>query len=260
MRPTTTAARLATAVVAAVTLAGCSTSASTTDSTPATSGEQTTVPSVPVTATGTDTTTTGATGATGAKSEFVAEVWADNWFSLYVNGKLVGQDSVPITTERSFNSETISFTATYPLTIAMVTKDFKQDDSGLEYIGTDRQQMGDGGFIAQITDRASGRVIARTGTDWKGLVIHRAPLDDSCEKSASPATDCASKIVAEPSGWTSAGFDDATWAPATTYSGEEVGVKEGYNDISWDPSARLIWTSSLTKDNTILWRHTVNSP
>jgi|DEB19_MinimDraft_3_1074340.scaffolds.fasta_scaffold00224_7 hypothetical protein len=259
MRPATTAARLTTAAVAALMLAGCSTSVSTTDSTPATSGEQTTVPSVPVTATDTGTDTT-ATGATGAKSEFVAEVWADNWFSLYVNGKLVGQDSVPITTERSFNSETISFTATYPLTIAMVTKDFKQDDSGLEYIGTDRQQMGDGGFIAQITDRASGRVIARTGTDWKGLVIHRAPLDDSCEKSASPATDCASKIVAEPSGWTSAGFDDATWAPATTYSGEEVGVKEGYNDISWDPSARLIWTSSLTKDNTILWRHTVTSP
>lgn len=253
MRPTTTATRLVTLVVAALTLAGCSTSASTTDSTPVTSGEQTTVPSVPV-------TDTDATDATGATSEFVAEVWVDNWFSLYVNGKLVGQDSVPITTERSFNSETISFTATYPLTIAMVTSDFKQDDSGLEYIGTDRQQMGDGGVIAQITDRASGRVIARTGTDWKGLVIHRAPLDDSCEKSASPATDCASKIVAEPPGWTSAGFDDATWAPATTYSEVEVGVKEGYDDVSWDTSARLIWTSSLTKDNTILWRHTVTSP
>ncbi len=35
---------------------------------------------------------------------FQAEVWADNWFSLYKNGEKVGEDSVPITTEKSFNS------------------------------------------------------------------------------------------------------------------------------------------------------------
>ena len=33
---------------------------------------------------------------------FQAEIWADNWFALYVNGKKVGEDSVPITTEKSF--------------------------------------------------------------------------------------------------------------------------------------------------------------
>ena len=27
---------------------------------------------------------------------FQAEVWADNWFALYVNGKKVGEDSIPI--------------------------------------------------------------------------------------------------------------------------------------------------------------------
>ena len=70
---------------------------------------------------------------------FKAEVWADNWFSLYINGKLVGEDSVPITTVRSFNAETISFTATYPLTIAMISKDYEEATNGLEYIGTDRQ-------------------------------------------------------------------------------------------------------------------------
>ena len=76
--------------------------------------------------------------AARTKSTFLAEVWADNWFALYVNGKKVGQDSVPITTERSFNAERITFTATYPLTIAIMGKDFKENDSGLEYIGTDR--------------------------------------------------------------------------------------------------------------------------
>jgi hypothetical protein len=249
MRHITWALSRTTAVVAAATLAGCSASGGGLATTTSREVSETTVPSVPVTE----------ADASGATSTFVAEVWADNWFSLYVNGTLVGQDSVPVTTERSFNSETIEFTATYPLTIAMVTKDFKQDDSGLEYIGTDRQQMGDGGFIVQITDSTSARVVARTSTAWKGLVIHRAPLDESCEKSTSPGTDCTSKIIQEPSGWTSPGFDDTKWVPATTYPEEAVGVKEGYYDVSWDPSARLIWTSSLTKDNTILWRYTVAS-
>ena len=77
-----------------------------------------------------------------ATSQFVAEVWADNWFALYVNGQLVGKDSTPITTERSFNAETITFTAAYPLTIGIEAKDFKETDSGLEYIGERNQQMG----------------------------------------------------------------------------------------------------------------------
>ena len=234
-------------IIVIAVLAGCS--RSDTDSASTTTRDKTAMPSSPDTE----------AGVAGTTSTFVAEVWADNWFSLYVNGTLVGEDSVPITTERSFNSERITFTATYPFTLAMVTKDFKQDDSGLEYIGTDRQQMGDGGFIAQITDTVSGRVIAYTDAAWKGLVIHRAPLDQSCEKSASPRTECTSTITTEPTGWSSPEFDDTKWVSATTYSEEEVGAKDGYNDVSWNPSARLIWTSSLTQDNTILWRFTVAS-
>ena len=42
---------------------------------------------------------------------FSAEIWADNWFALYVNGKKVGEDSTPFATERSFNSDAISFKA-----------------------------------------------------------------------------------------------------------------------------------------------------
>ena len=32
-----------------------------------------------------------------------AEVWADNWFAFYSGDQLVKEDSVSITTERSFN-------------------------------------------------------------------------------------------------------------------------------------------------------------
>ena len=59
--------------------------------------------------------------------QYKLEAWADHWFSLSLGDTLVVEDPVSI----------------------------KEDDSGLEYIGTDRQQMGDGGFIAQITDSAS---------------------------------------------------------------------------------------------------------
>ncbi len=76
------------------------------------------------------------------------DVWADNWFALYLGDKLLFEDSVSIKTERSFNAETFSFKAEYPIVLSFVVKDFKENDSGLEYIGTRKQQMGDGGFIA----------------------------------------------------------------------------------------------------------------
>lgn len=89
-------------------------------------------------------------------------VWADNWFALYVNGDFFGEDSVPITTERSFNAETVTFEASYPLTIAIEAKDFKETDSGIEYIGERNQQMGDDGLIAQFFDTESGAFVAAT--------------------------------------------------------------------------------------------------
>ena len=200
------------------------------------------------------TTELAATTVVGATSTFTAEVWADNWFSLYVNGELVGEDSVSITTERSFNADTFTFEAAYPLTIAMVTKDFKETDSGLEYIGESNQQMGDGGFIAQFTDTATGEVVAVSGADWRGLVVHRAPLNTDCAGSADPDTDCQFEVIAEPDGWTAADFDDSTWQTASVYTPEEVGAKDGYDTISWDSSAALIWGSDLKVDNTVLWR------
>ncbi|MEI7592245.1 MAG: PEBP family protein [Actinomycetes bacterium] len=210
--------------------------------------------------TATTLTETAASPAAATPTTFRADVWADNWFSLYANGTLVGQDSVPITTVRSFNAETITFTATYPVTIAMVSKDYVENESGLEYIGTDRQQMGDGGFIAQFTDTTTGKVVAATGADWKGLVIFRAPLNPDCVKAADPMTTCQHEILPEPDGWTSPSFDDTGWLPATTYTEAEVGTQGDYTTISWSPVGALIWSSSLKVDNTILWRHTVSAP
>jgi len=186
--------------------------------------------------------------------EFTAEVWADNWFSLYANGKLVGEDSVPLTTERSFNSETIHFTTTYPLTLGFIAKDYTQNSSGLEYIGTSRQQIGDGGIIAQVKETKSGKLVSATSSKWKSLVVNTAPLNPSCVTSTNPAVDCQSKSVLNPTGWSTGSFNDSTWRAASTYSPEAVGVKDGYQTVNWAPSAQLVWGADLKLDNTVLLR------
>lgn len=198
--------------------------------------------------------------ATSKPVSFQAEVWVDNWFALYINGKQVGQDSVPITQEKSFNSEKIKFTATYPFTVGLLVKDFTENASGLEYIGKPNQQIGDGGAILQIRDLSTNKVVLVTDSSWKSLVINKAPLNAECVKSLNPLTDCKFSNVSIPKNWSTISFKDNSWNSASIFSKEEVGVKEGYFDINWSPSASLIWSSDLKLDNTILLRKTIASP
>ncbi len=190
------------------------------------------------------------------------EVWADNWFALYANGQLVKEDSVSINTERSFNAETFTFSAELPVTLAFVAKDFKENDTGLEYIGTNRQQMGDGGLIAQFTDTASGDVIAVTDSSFRCYPIHQAPSDKACANDANPVAgvgNCGFTSRAEPSGWKLGSFDDSAWSQASVYSSATVRPKDGYNTISWSAQAQFIWGADLETDNTVLCRTTVTS-
>ena len=193
-------------------------------------------------------------------SAFTAEVWADNWFELYVNGKKVGEDSVPITTERSFNSETITFTASYPLDIGLMAKDYTENASGLEYIGTDRQQIGDGGIIAQVRDDQTCEFITVTNGTWQVLALNKAPLNPSCVTSNNPTVDCKSSMITAPADWSKSDASITGWTNASVYSPEQVGVKEGYEMITWDPAAKLVWSSDLELDNTVLLRTSIEAP
>ena len=196
-----------------------------------------------------------------ASSRFKLEVWADNWFSAYVDSNYVGEDSVPITTEKSFNSQTLGFEASYPFDLNFIVKDYKQNDTGLEYIGTPNQQIGDGGFIMQLTDTTSGKVIAVSGSDMRCKVIHKAPLRPACATESSPTvTSCGATIEQEPANWKQRGYDTSGWEAATTYTAAEVGVKEGYFDIPWNNAAKLVWTSDLKADNTLLCKVSVAAP
>lgn len=208
---------------------------------------------------------TGASDANNANpgSSITAEIWSDNWFAVYVGELLVKEDSVSITTERSFNSEVFSFSASYPVHLNVILKDYIQDDTGLEYIGTDRQQIGDGGFIAQFTDEATGNRIAVTNSTWKCTPIHIAPLDPACASESNPIAGqgvCTNMILPEPTGWKGAGYDDTSWPQATVYDAAAVGPKEGYDEIRWDPNAQFIWGPDLKTNNTVLCRITISGP
>lgn len=206
-----------------------------------------------------NTNTNNTTGDLSIK----VDVWADNWFAFYSGSTLVREDSVSITTERSFNKETFTFKGSYPLVLNFVAKDFKQDDTGLEYIGKSNQQMGDAGLIAQFTDTSTGKVIAVTNANWKCMVIHEAPLDKSCAKESSPTpgtAPCEFKKTDEPADWKSQDFDDSSWSSATEYTSAQVRPKDGYDQVSWDASAKLIWTGDLETHNTVLCRIVIQKP
>jgi phosphatidylethanolamine-binding protein (PEBP) family uncharacterized protein len=204
-------------------------------------------------------TTASTNAATPKSSTFQAEVWVDNWFALYINGKRVGEDSVPITTTKSFNSEKIKFTASYPFTIGVIAKDYTENSSGLEYIGQPKQQIGDAGIVLQIRDLTSGKIVSTTDKSWKTLLVNKAPLNAECVTSKNPIQDCKYTNTAIPDNWATNTFKDSQWESATEFTEKEVGVKEGYFDIVWSPSSKLIWTSNLKLDNTILIRKAVTS-
>ncbi len=204
-------------------------------------------------------TTSDNTSTSGAAS-FKLEAWADNWFAAYLDDELIVEDSVSITTERSFNAESVTFNANYPLNLNFILKDFKENDSGLEYIGENNQQMGDGGFIMQLTDTSTGNVVAVTNAGWACTVIHEAPLDKSCEKESNPVAGtapCEFSDLGEPDGWKAANYDDSAWTATTVHSAGDVGPKDGYDQISWDSNAELIWGPDLETNNTILCRITI---
>lgn len=136
-------------------------------------------------------------------------------------------------------------------------KDFKEDDSGIEYIGQPNLQMGDGGLIAQVTDDTTGEVIAVTDASWQTLVIHRAPLNTECASDADPTSTCESEVSEAPADWTTADFDDTSWTAATAWSATDVDPKDGYDEIAWDGAAELVWGTDLEVDNTVLLRTTV---
>lgn len=168
-----------------------------------------------------------------------ANVYADNWFMLYVNGKLVAVDSIDFIPH---NVVSVDLLPEYPMTIAVLAKDNADPRTGREY-GT---SIGDGGFVLKFSD---GTV---TDASWKAKCFFRGPL---------PGTDGRDRVehTPLPPDWFAPGFDDSSWAPAVEFSEERVNPKESFRTADF-AGARFIWTADLDLDNTVIFRKRVERP
>lgn len=166
-------------------------------------------------------------------------VYADNWFMLYVNGRLVAVDPIPFTPH---NVVSVDFLPEYPMTIAVLAKDNADPQTGLEY-GTN---IGDGGLILKFGD---GTV---TNATWKAKPFFHGPIKAD---TANPQV----KHEPLPENWWLIDFDDSDWEKAKEYSVAEVNPKQPYYDSDFE-GATFIWTSDLALDNTVLFRTRIEKP
>jgi len=166
-------------------------------------------------------------------------VYADNWFMLYVNGRLVAVDSIQFTPH---NVVSVDFLPEYPMTIAVLAKDNADPKTGMEY-GT---SIGDAGLCIKFAD---GTV---TNASWKAKNFFHGPVNSD---TANP------KVIQDPlpANWWATDFDDSTWKNAKEYTIEEVDPKQPYFENDFE-GAKFIWTDDIALDNTVIFRTKVEKP
>jgi hypothetical protein len=166
-------------------------------------------------------------------------VYADNWFAMYINGRLTAVDPIPFTPH---NVVTFEILPEYPMTIAIIAKDNADPKTGLEY-GT---QIGDGGLIVKISDGTA------TNARWKARNFFKGPLN---RDTRNPRVE----TLPIPDNWWAADFDDRAWDQATEYPEERIGPKEAFYQADFK-GAKFIWSTDLDLDNTVIFRTRIERP
>ncbi len=169
-----------------------------------------------------------------------ANIYADNWFIMYINGELVAIDSIKFIPH---NVVSVDILPTYPMTIAVMAKDNADPKTGLEYAGT---HIGDGGFILKFGD---GTV---TNASWKAKVFSRGPIDRDMKAPRVEDTPV-------PENWFAVDFDDTSWPPAKEYSEAEVSPKQPFYEHDF-AGAKFIWSNDIDLDNTVIFRRKITAP
>ncbi len=170
-----------------------------------------------------------------------ANVYADNWFEMYINGELVAVDSIKFIPH---NVISVDILPKYPMTIAVLAKDNADPKSGMEYANTN---IGDGGFILKFGD---GTV---TDKSWKAMSFSHGPVNGDTKNPTVRNTPI-------PQNWYAVDFDDSKWPNAKEYTEEEVGPKQPYYDHDFK-GARFIWSDDVALDNTVVFRrHVATAP
>jgi hypothetical protein len=182
---------------------------------------------------------------------------ADNYFELYINGRLIGVDAIPFT---PFNSHVVRFRVKRPYTIAVLAQDWEDKlGLGMEVFQGNTWHSGDGGFVAKFSDSAV------TNSTWKAQSFYIAPLqhpDDVVEYgNIHDTSHLGGRIHPLAKLPTCRELCFAIHYPTPDgYLDQEVGIMgvPGY----WRYpeafiGARWIWTINLVFDNTVLLRKTV---
>ena len=169
-----------------------------------------------------------------------ANVYADNWFVLYINGELAAVDSIKFIPH---NVISVDLLPTYPMTIAVMAKDNADAKTGMEYANTN---IGDGGFVLKFGD---GTV---TDATWKAKAFSTGPVG---RDTANPRVE----NTPIPENWFAVDFDDSSWTPAKEYTEEDVGPKQPYFEHDFK-GAKFIWSNDIALDNTVIFRHVVKTP
>ncbi len=195
-------------------------------------------------------------------------IFADNYFELFINGKLVGVDSIPFT---PFNSNIVKFKVKTPYTIAIKVVDWEENSGlGSEDNRGNKYHAGDGGFIASFSD---GTI---TNSSWKAQTFYTSPIYNlTCVKEIGNKRDtkeCSTKGFNEykktyslhwniPKNWETSN-QEKSWPKAVEYTEDEIGVnnKKAYMNFKEQFSgsgASFIWSSNLVLDNLVLFTYEV---
>ncbi len=194
--------------------------------------------------------------------EVTGFVFGDNYYELYVNGKIVARDPIGFV---PFNSGVVRFKAKGPITYAVKLVDWGTHlGVGMEY---DRWNVGDGGFIARFSDGTE------TGVEWKCRAFYVSPLEDASCVLPGPDTSacverppcverdpasCQALHIPVPDNWASPDFDDSDWHNASIYPASVVTRNPAYVDYAGKfGDADFIWSHNLDQDNLVLCRTTV---
>ena len=168
-----------------------------------------------------------------------AEIYADNWFALYINGRLAVVDPIAFLPH---NVVSVELLPEYPMTIAIIAHDNADPKTGLEY----GNHIGDAGLVLKFAD---GTV---TDGSWKAKSIERGPIGGDI---ANPRVENEPR----PEGWTLPDFDDCKWEAAHVFTEQEVNPKPPYYEHDFK-GAQFIWSKDLGLDNTVLFRKRIEKP
>ena len=195
-------------------------------------------------------------------------IFADNYFELYVNGKMVAVDPVPFT---PFNSNLVRFKVSKPYDIAVKLVDWEEHSGlGSESNRGKKYHPGDGGFIASF----SGDVV--TSDKWHAQTYYTSPVQDlSCleevgsqrlsSNCSTDGTDDSTQAYSLhweiPENWETSA-DYAEWPGATVFTEETIGVKNkkaymNFREKFGAGGASFIWSSNVVLDNLVLLRYRV---